>query len=57
MTAKTQTQALITEILRYLAAVDAFRAQDCEPRWLAERQTADAERPKTRKTVLDAPIS
>ena len=42
---------LITEIRRYLAAVDAFRAEDCEPHWLPE-----AERPKTRKTVLDAPI-
>jgi hypothetical protein len=57
MTAKTQTQFLVAEIRRYLAAVDAFRAEDCEPHWLPERQTEEAERPKTRKTVLDAPIS
>jgi hypothetical protein len=57
MTAKTQTQRLITEIRRYLAAVDAFRAEDYEPHWLPERQTEEAERPETRKTVLDAPIS
>ena len=30
------TEALIREIERYLAAVDAFRAEHCEPRWLPE---------------------
>ena len=28
-------EALMTEIRRYLAAVDAFRAEGCEPRWAA----------------------
>ena len=30
------TEALIDEIVRYLAAVDAFRAEACEPTWLPE---------------------
>jgi hypothetical protein len=29
-------QALIREIRRYLAAVDSFRAEQCEPTWLPE---------------------
>jgi hypothetical protein len=28
--------ALVEEIRRYLAAVDAFRAAGCEPTWRAE---------------------
>ncbi len=28
--------ALLREIMLYLAAVDAFRAEGCEPRWRAE---------------------
>jgi len=27
---------LITEVERYLAAVDVFRAEDCQPYWLPE---------------------
>jgi hypothetical protein len=30
--------ALLREIARYLAAVDAFRAESREPTWLAERR-------------------
>ena len=30
------SEALILEVSRYLAAVDAFRTEDCEPMWLAE---------------------
>ena len=29
----TDRNALIDEITRYLAAVEAFRAADCEPTW------------------------
>jgi hypothetical protein len=29
-------ESLIAEIQRYLAAVDAFRAESCEPIWLPE---------------------
>ena len=28
--------SLVQEIERYLAAVDAFRAEDCEPTWIPE---------------------
>jgi len=37
------TEALIDEIARYLAAVDLFRAEACEPTWLPEpaRNRAD----------------
>jgi hypothetical protein len=34
--------ALIREIPRYLAAVDAFRAELCEPTWLPELAPARA---------------
>jgi hypothetical protein len=30
------TEALIDEITRYLAAVDVFRSEECEPTWLPE---------------------
>jgi hypothetical protein len=33
----TSGDALIREIGRYLAAVEAFRAEGCEPRWRPER--------------------
>ena len=31
--------ALIPEIERYLIAVEAFRAEGCEPRWRAEHDS------------------
>lgn len=31
-------EALVIEIERYLAAVDAFREAGCEPRWRRERR-------------------
>jgi hypothetical protein len=30
-------EALLVEIQEYLAAVDAFRREGCEPRWRRER--------------------
>jgi hypothetical protein len=39
------TAALMREIACYLAAVDAFRAELCEPRWLPE-PAAQTRRPK-----------
>lgn len=32
----TEVEKLVDEIGRYLAAVDAFRAANCEPKWLRE---------------------
>ena len=34
---KPAVDRLLAEIQRYLAAVDAFRREGREPRWLAER--------------------
>jgi hypothetical protein len=33
---KPDQSALIHEIERYLITVEAFRGEDCEPRWRAE---------------------
>jgi hypothetical protein len=33
MVEQVDTRSLIDEIVRYLAAVDLFRAQGCEPTW------------------------
>ncbi len=33
---RIDSEALVVEIARYLAAVDAFRAADCEPSWRPE---------------------
>ena len=30
------SESLILEVVRYLAAVDAFRTENCEPMWLPE---------------------
>jgi hypothetical protein len=37
-------EALMREIARYLAAVDAFRDELCEPTWLAELAPGGAAR-------------
>ena len=34
--ARIDAEALICEVMRYLAAVDAFRAERCEPMWRPE---------------------
>jgi hypothetical protein len=36
-------EALLSEIERYLAAVDAFRAEGCNPRWRPEPVTCAVE--------------
>ena len=37
---KPALEALLEEIRRYLAAVDTFRREGHEPRWLAEASTS-----------------
>jgi hypothetical protein len=37
MLAQMDTRKLVEEIDRYLAAVDLFRAENCEPNWRPER--------------------
>ena len=36
----TDAETLTEEVARYLAAVDAFRAEDCEPTWRPELEPA-----------------
>jgi hypothetical protein len=49
MTTETPTRhdlrLLLGEARRYLAAVDAFRAEDCEPAWRREREPAPEAEP------------
>lgn len=35
------TETLADEVARYLAAIDVFRALDCEPRWRPEIVPSD----------------
>jgi hypothetical protein len=42
------TETLIREIARYLAAVELFRAERCEPTWLPEPTLYRARREPTR---------
>jgi hypothetical protein len=41
-------KALIREIARYLVAIDAFRAEHCEPTWLPETTRLDGAKPQVR---------
>jgi hypothetical protein len=43
MTDRTNIAALIDEIERYLAAVEAFRAAGCEPTWRTDLRSAGRE--------------
>ena len=55
MTSRIQidTEKLLDEIARYLAAVDVFRSSDCEPTWLPETACA-ASRPPAVQPVKHA---
>ena len=46
------TEALIGEIARYLAAIDVFRAEACEPTWRPEPAWTRTDENATR-TVRD----
>jgi hypothetical protein len=47
-------ERLADEVTRYLAAVDAFRAANCEPSWRAEGPaTALAHGPEKRGTRIE----
>lgn len=49
------SEALIREIARYLAAVDLFRAERCEPTWLREAATQTA--PQCMRTHMEPATS
>jgi hypothetical protein len=38
---QTDSESLTLEVVRYLAAVDAFRTENCEPTWLPELVSDD----------------
>ena len=56
MTIETPTridlQLLLGEARRYLAAVDAFRAEGCEPAWRTEREAVVGPALEAPATVL-----
>jgi hypothetical protein len=54
MSTQSQTK-LMAEVRRYLAAVEAFRAEGHEPQWLPEREPAKPVVPRRRPVVLGAP--
>jgi hypothetical protein len=49
---KIDPDVLIAEVGRYLAAVQAFRAEGCEPSWLPERRVPDVEVPRRRPSTV-----
>jgi hypothetical protein len=54
MTAPHRIETLMAEVRRYLAAVETFRAEGCELRWLAE-PASEAPLARRRRAVLGAP--
>jgi hypothetical protein len=44
----TDAQLLVREAIRYLAAVEAFRAEGCEPSWQGEDEPAPPKRRRRR---------
>ena len=46
---------LMDEVRRYLAAVDAFRAEGHEPRWLPEQSRVEGHAAPRRRLALQAP--
>jgi hypothetical protein len=45
------SEALILEVTRYLATVDAFRTENCEPMWLPELVSIRAA--ESQSSILD----
>lgn len=48
-------QILLAEARRYLVAVDAFRAESCEPQWRLEREPAPARRRRGSELPVSVP--
>lgn len=49
---RAELQQLLREARRYLAAVDAFRSEGCEPAWLVERDP----KPQAERTAALVPV-
>lgn len=48
-------QILLGEARRYLAAVDAFRAESCEPQWRPEREPVVARQRRGSRSPVGVP--
>jgi hypothetical protein len=55
MTTQARNKVLMDEIRRYLATVDAFRAEGHEPHWLAEPRAEGTDTARRRTRALSAP--
>jgi hypothetical protein len=52
---RRDVQILLREARRYLAAVDEFRAEGCQPNWRPEREPAPSLRRRRSRLTFDAP--
>jgi hypothetical protein len=52
---RRDVRTLLAEARRYLAAVDAFRAESCEPHWRLEREPAPSRRRRGSELPVSAP--
>jgi hypothetical protein len=52
---RRDVQILLTEARRYLAAVEAFRAESCEPTWRPEREPAVRRRRRGSELPVSVP--
>jgi hypothetical protein len=55
VTVERDIATLVDEIRRYLAAVDVFRAEGAEPRWLPEPSVVRKPRRRVRRAASLAP--
>ncbi len=52
---RRDVQLLLGEARRYLAAVETFRAEGCEPAWRPEREPAPTKKRRTARLALAPP--
>jgi hypothetical protein len=52
---RQDVRILLAEARRYLAAVDAFRAESCEPHWRPECEPAVARRRRGSELPISVP--
>jgi hypothetical protein len=55
-TAQLEITRLMGEVRRYLIAVEAFRAEGQEPRWLPEERVSAPSASSAPQLGLDAPV-
>jgi hypothetical protein len=52
---RQDVQILLAEARRYLAAVEAFRAESCEPNWRLEREPVVRRRRRGSELPINVP--